>query len=358
MGVKPELRDNNTKRHCMTKDRLKYLLDRYLDNTATPAELEEYNEWYNQQGDAVKLFEQPDSVEAQAYSRELFGKIMQNINDHAPVRRRHYIQYIKWAAAAILTGAVFMLFNNTRSRQADTVVQPPVAAVKEEMVIIENHTAGKKQVRLKDGSLAELFTGSTLRFGKSFGTTERQIYLTGKGFFDVAKDPSKPFTVNSRGIATTALGTSFTITAYTGKNEIMVSLHTGRVVVKGFAAHNGRKEIYLDPGQQLSCNIVTGKTKTGQITERIPTGTGVPVPGSRTGFAASFDQAPLDSVLNTISKGYGVHVQYDRKELSAMLFSGSIRETDSLSQVLKRIGVLYNLSVKPAGKQFSIRKSH
>ncbi len=33
----------------MTKDRLQYLLDRYLTNTATEEELQEYANWYRQQ---------------------------------------------------------------------------------------------------------------------------------------------------------------------------------------------------------------------------------------------------------------------------------------------------------------------
>lgn len=348
----------------MTKDRLKYLLDKYLDNTATPEELQEYNDWCNQQAGAVT--ERPFGEED---SSELFAAIMDRINAHEtkaagkePVTGKRYLLYMKWAAAAMLAGAVFMLFNNIKSRQETSLAQKGLASdsVKQEMITIENHTTGERLIRLRDGSLAKLFAGSSLRYKEPFGANERKIYLDGKGYFDVAKYPEKPFTVYSRDIATTALGTSFTVSAYKDKNEVAVSLHTGRVVVRDVISHNGRKnEIYLLPGQQVSCNMATGRAKIRQIsggTEAVREA--VQPSGTRTGFAASFDQAPMDSVLNIISKGYGVNLKYDQEELSAMLFSGSIRETDSLSQVLKRIEVLYNLSVKPAGKQFIIRKSH
>lgn len=344
----------------MTKDRLKYLLDRYLDNTATPEELEEYDEWCRQQANAE------EGVFDQSYSRELFDGIMNRINDRdgdttvvLPVARKRYIRYIKWAAAALVTGAAFMLFNTIKPKQGTTIARKDIEGkrVKQEMVTIENHTEGKKQVRLKDGSLAELFAGSTLRYKEPFGAGDRDIYLSGKGFFDVAKNPEKPFTVYSQGIATTALGTSFTVTAYTDKQEVTVILHSGRVVIKRPVTQRGRKEILLLPGQQLSCNTTTGMARVVQITGT-EAGGGTLALGSRTGLATTFDQAPLDSVLHAISEGYGVHLQYNRKEMSAMLFSGSIRETDSLSQVLKRIAVLYNLSVKPTAKQFIIRKSH
>lgn len=359
MGGKRDLRDNYTKRHCMTKDRLKYLLNRYLDNTATPEELQEYDEWCRQEARAG------GEVFDQAYSRELFEGIMNRIGDEEgstvapPVTRKRYIHYIKWAAAALVAGAAFMLFNTIRPKQGTTIAQKDLTdkQVKQEMVTIENHTAGKKQVRLKDGSLAELFAGSTLRYKTSFGKEDRNIYLSGKGFFDVAKNPAKPFTVYSQGVVTTALGTSFTVTAYTDKQEVTVVLHSGRVMVLRPVAQRGRKEIFLLPGQQLSCNTTAGTARVTQISGTA-TSAGTLALGSRTGVAATYDQAPLDSVLQTISEGYGVHLQYNREEMSAMLFSGSIRETDSLSQVLKRIAVLYDLSVKPSAKQFIIRKSH
>ena len=359
MGGKRDLRDNYTKRHRMTTDRLKYLLDRYLDNTATPEELQEYDEWCRQQASMG------EEVFDQGYSRELFKGIMNKIGQEegaavtAPATRKRYIHYIRWAAAALVTGAAFMLFNTIKPKQGVTIAQKGLTdkRVKQEMVMIENRTAVKKQVQLKDGSLAELFAGSTLRYKEPFGKEDRNIYLSGKGFFDVAKNPEKPFTVYSQGISTTALGTSFTVTAYIDKQEVTVTLHSGRVVVKRQLAQHSRKEIYLQPGQQLSCNTTTGIARVAQITGT-EAGTGPLALGSRTGVALTFDQAPLDSVLQTISEGYNVHVQYNQEEMSAMLFSGSIRETDSLSQVLRRIAVLYNLSVKPSTKQFIIRKSH
>lgn len=350
----------------MTKDRLKYLLERYLENTATPEELQEYNDWYSQQADAPdeELFDDK-------YSRQLFDGIMSRIGaleknnmTREPVAGKKYIPYIKWAAAALVAGAIFTLYNSIRTKPVTTVARRESlqGATKPELVTIENTGNERMLIRLKDGSLAALFAGSKLSFRKPFNTGDRHVYLSGKGFFDVAKDAARPFTVYSHGVSTTALGTSFTVTAYAGKNEVTVALHKGRVVVRDSAAAGpDSKEIYLLPGQQVACNVAGGTTVFRQVTAIDgPYGTKERVTGagSLTGFAATFDQAPVDTVLNTIARGYGVPIKYDQKKMSAMIFSGSIRETDSLSQVLKRIAVLYNLSVKPDGQHFIIRKSH
>jgi hypothetical protein len=65
----------------MTRDRLQYLLDRYLENTATEEELQEYADWYKQAGEEdIPLFEQADTVQAQEYSKDLFAQIIQKID--------------------------------------------------------------------------------------------------------------------------------------------------------------------------------------------------------------------------------------------------------------------------------------
>ncbi len=41
-----------------------------------------------------------------------------------------------------------------------------------------------------------------------------------------------------------------------------------------------------------------------------------------------------------------------------MIFTGRIREKDSLSQVLNRMSILHNLTIKETGSKFIIQKSH
>jgi ferric-dicitrate binding protein FerR (iron transport regulator) len=80
--------------------------------------------------------------------------------------------------------------------------------------------------------------------------------------------------------------------------------------------------------------------------------------GSRTGLALSFTDEPMIDVLNAIEKGYAVHLQFDKEQLADMIFTGRVREKDSLSQVLKRISILYDLNIKETSNRIIIQKSH
>lgn len=349
----------------MTKDRLKYLLNRYLTNTATEEELQEYADWYRQQGErGVQLFEEIDSETANEYKTDLFRSITNNIQFVEYEEKQHMARqrslYIKIAVAAlvVITGTL-VLYYGLAPRKATTVARNeivvPVSAA--QVIAVRNHTGLSTAVHLQDGSEVQLFAGSELRYEAPFSPTHRHVYLSGKGFFKVTKDPSRPFTVYSHDIATTALGTSFTITAWPGNKDISVALHTGKVVVQHIVTGNAArmKDVYLAPGQQVTCNIETGIST---LHKPELAKNNVRSLGSRTGVAIAFTDEPILNVLNAIEKGYAVQLTYDKDALANMIFTGRIREKDSLSQVLNRISILYDLNIKETGNQFIIQKSH
>jgi transmembrane sensor len=347
----------------MTNDRLKYLLHRYLTNTGTEEELQEYANWYRQQGEnGAQMFEEEENEATETYKTELYGSIVNNIRfvEYEERQRMGRVRgmYTKIAAAALVVIAgTYVLYYGLSPKQTMDVANKTtiVPASNEHIVAVRNRTDKSTAVYLQDGSVAVLTAGSELRYDEPFSAGHRHVYLSGKGFFKIAKDATRPFTVYSHDIATTALGTSFTITAWPHNNNVSVALHTGKVVVqqKGSTAH--MKDVYLTPGQEVSCNILTGRST---MQRPMPAKSAAPSLGSRTGLEAAFTDEPIVNVLTAIEKGYAVQLQYDKDALYDMIFTGRIRAKDSLSQVLNRMSLLYNLSIKEKGNKFIIQKSH
>ena len=349
----------------MKEERLKYLLNRYLTNTATEEELQEYANWYRQQAeDGAKLFSATDSDPAEEYKNDLFRSISNNIQfaeyekQQQTGRLRSLYLKIAVAALVVITGTLVLYYgltSKTSTGVARNVIVAPVS--KDHVIAVRNRTGISTTVHLQDGSDVQLYAGSELRYDEPFSSAHRHVYLSGKGFFKIAKDPNRPFTVYSHDIATTALGTSFTITAWPDNNDISVALHTGKVVVQHVAKGSTAqmKDIYLTPGQQLTCDVLTGKTTLRQPALAKDHS---PSLGSRTGLALSFSDEPIVNVLIAIEKGYAVPLKYDKEVFADMIFTGRIRETDSLTQVLNRLFILYNLKIKEAGNKIIIQKSH
>jgi len=95
--------------------------------------------------------------------------------------------------------------------------------------LITVQTANNQQmVVLPDGSHVWLNANSSLRYADAFTGSRRDVTLEGEAFFDITKDPTRPFIIESAGTLTKVLGTSFSVRALTGA-PVTVTVVTGKV---------------------------------------------------------------------------------------------------------------------------------
>lgn len=102
------------------------------------------------------------------------------------------------------------------------------------------------QASLDDGSSVRLNGDSNVR--TAFGAERRDVYLKGEGFFSVAKDARRPFSVITATHRITALGTRFNVDERTG-GAVEVSVLEGRVEVVALKRPDQR--LVLDVGGRL-----------------------------------------------------------------------------------------------------------
>ena len=115
--------------------------------------------------------------------------------------------------------------------------------------------AGQPQrLRLADGSVVTLAPQSQLRYPAQFAAASREVYLEGEAFFEVSKDPRRPFRVHSGAWVTQVLGTKFNVSAVPGASQLAVSLVEGKVQVT-----DKQDRYLLTPGQQLRAERATGR---------------------------------------------------------------------------------------------------
>ena len=118
-----------------------------------------------------------------------------------------------------------------------------------------------KQVWLSDSSVVVLNAGSELYANTNYASGEREVYLTGNGFFKVKKLAShQQFVVHAKSLRVTVLGTQFNVNART--DQVAVALTSGKVQVDKNADD---KPAYLLPGDKLQLSA----DKNAYIRERI-----------------------------------------------------------------------------------------
>ncbi|WP_206243518.1 FecR family protein [Novosphingobium terrae] len=109
-------------------------------------------------------------------------------------------------------------------------------------------TTGLGEVRrlpLQDGSLATINTDSTIRV--ALAKDMRKIDLVhGEAWFDVAKDPARPFVVNAGPIQVRAVGTAFSVR----KSDEMALVSVTEGVVSAWAGEQSDGHVLIKAGEQ------------------------------------------------------------------------------------------------------------
>src|SRR5690606_31931996 len=139
----------------------------------------------------------------------------------------------KWAAACIILVSVSIgLFYEKSSPiiYSNTDSASPIGKDKGSFRHFSS-TDTEKSIVLADGSQIILSPFSSIEYPEIFDASKREVYLTGKAFFEVATDPEKPFYVYSGQIVTRVLGTSFWVDESKSGSDVEVSVVTGKVSV-------------------------------------------------------------------------------------------------------------------------------
>ncbi|SHG21041.1 FecR family protein [Flagellimonas flava] len=163
----------------------------------------------------------------------------------------------KWVTVAFQVAASLVLLiglSITHKMSTTQEIHPAYKTVKR--IVKENLKGQKSRITLPDGSTVFLNNNSRISYASKFGD-EREIFLEGEAFFEVKKDPTKPFLVNSRGLITKALGTSFNIKAPLGK-KVEVGLVSGKISVASVAQVQ-EVEIIDDRGGKATFDATQGK---------------------------------------------------------------------------------------------------
>ncbi len=190
-----------------------------------------------------------------------------------------------------------------------------------------------QHIKVEDGSEIWMNNKSKLIYPEEFDSDQRLVKLEGEAFFDVAKEPSRPFIIHTQDIRIQVLGTSFNVKSYQEEDEIVISLATGRIEVDAF----GKKQI-LTPGEQLHYDKAT------KSFQRLLIDT-AEASAWKDGWMV-FNSTSLGDVVRTAERQYGIHVFM--KEGVAMENKITLkvkqRGVDSLFQVLSySTGLAYQI---------------
>lgn len=229
-----------------------------------------------------------------------------------------------------------------KTKDGDLVYTSPGSGLKELAYnSVETPRGGQYQLTLPDGTKVWLNAASSLRYPIAFTGHERQVELTGEGYFEVAKNKAKPFKVYTDRQIVEVLGTHFDINAYSDESSTRTSLVEGSVSVSNLRSGD---KIKIRPGQQsiVSSNIII---KNIDVDEAV---------AWKNGYFM-FDEEPLGSILRKVSRWYDVDIEYQNADLGRKLyFSGTLSRYSNVSKVLKKLELTESVHFKIEGRKIIV----
>ena len=123
----------------------------------------------------------------------------------------------------------------------------------------------RAKVTLSDQSVVWLNAGSRLIYPSEFRGKERKVILFGEAFFDVEKNPERPFVVETSGYRIKVLGTQFNVSAYPGDDISQTVLTEGSVQVTMEQDNWFDKNIVLKPNELFAYNKASNSSKIEKV---------------------------------------------------------------------------------------------
>lgn len=309
----------------MNNDRLKELLDKYLEGTATAEEVREVDDWYRSFGHHAGLTEQLSAEQQAALEQLLFLRITRDIEQAAPSARVVRMPFRYWWAAAgivllLAAGGVYLARNRTTA--------PAAAAL---TVTEQADSSGIRKIALPDGTLVWLNYDSRIRYTRG---NDRELWLEGEAYFEVAPQQGRAFRVHAGALEVHVLGTSFNIEAYTPADAVTVTVASGKVAVdRGQAAG-----IALGANQQAVYQAATGRIAQYSISA-------ADCSAWRLGQLV-FREATFRSIARRLERRYNVRIRFAGEHIANALLTARFDRNVPLKDILDMLCDIYGFSYR------------
>lgn len=250
-------------------------------------------------------------------------------------------------------------------------VQPPTMAAEFYKVTVAY--GSKSTIELPDGSMVTLNSGSTLRYPGTFSSTNRTVILDGEAFFDVKKNPAKPFLVKTKDITVKVLGTTFNVKSYPDEDLTETTLVTGRVEIiknqennkstvenplvlapneKAVFYRESNKFSVKEAGKAPEESVAKEPLKLNVLVEKeIKTEPEI----SWKNNILVFNSEPFSDIIIKLERWYNVEVTLKYTKLSPVVFSGKF-DKESIQEVLHALSLIEPFKYKVNKNQILIYK--
>ena len=263
------------------------------------------------------------------------------IEEYNSKNRSRKMFYTAWRYAAIIVFTIGMSYFLSKE-----FISPETIITDVEYKTLSVNSGERKTIVLYDGTTINLDSGSELKYPNKFGAT-REVYLKGEGYFQVTKNPNKPFRIHANNALIQVLGTKFNIRNWAEDNEgVIVTVSEGKVALGDNNSAESDK-VYLTKNMQSSV-LLNGKTLE-------------PITVNASNFSRwmnnekHFKDASLKQILSQLERWYDIEFEVEKELLQRKNLTVHLDNTN-LDELLELISAITNTKVQRHGKKIKFIK--
>lgn len=271
-------------------------------------------------------------------------------------RRRFFPVSLAAAVVAILALTAWLAW--FRPDHTPEATGPIVA----QATVVTTPNGERKKITLPDGTRIHLNSGSKLTYTENFGRQDREVKLAGEAFFEVAKDPARPFLVNTNRMVVKVLGTVFNVKAYDTQEDIETTVVEGKVEVS--LKDDKEKKVVLLPSEKISLRsnrlAVNSKEIPPPASIRYAVEAVKPVPRvqmpAETAWVNEkvvFDNEPFEIVALKMERWYNVHIHFENEKIKKILMTGDFHD-EGIEEALNVLQIMVRFQYDMKGDHIYI----
>ncbi len=290
-----------------------------------------------------------------------------NIEESGFVSRKR----ILWGSGVLAAVAlVFILVFSRGTKMAATGAAETAASE------VSTKNGSRTKIMLPDGTQVWLNSDSRLVYDNEHfgdGTKEiREVSLTGEAYFDVVKNPARPFIIHTDKINIKVLGTAFNVKAYPEDKQTETSLIRGKIEVT--IKNRPNDKIILSPNEKLvveNNEIINRKTKalpasgrTEMVADTVPSQVSInklvysPLDNSiaETGWVYNrlvFRDETFEDVALKMERWYNTEIEIQGEALKQLHLNGSFAN-ESVTQALDALKISFAFKYRREGQKIII----
>ena len=323
------------------------LILKYLQNECSDADLKQLNEWLAQsEENPRKLFTLEEALNArkkERFSSDIYiagaeKKLNRKIEEYKTQQKKKQYPFriAKYAAAIavlIICGAGLIRFFQS-------------GFTAEELIVSVSADQPVKEIELPDGTKVWINKNSQLKYPAHLPDDKRTISLVGEAYFEVTKDPERPFLVTTEALVVRVIGTKFNLKYDMDTPTAEAALIEGEIEVKG---KNDEGQIVLSPGQKAVLNKNTKYLKVIQEDTKLD--------AVWHNDLIPFDKANIIEIAKVLERFYDVEIIILPGTDSNNTYSGTIPKKDDIESTLNSLNNVIPIKYKITDKKVFIQQT-